>query len=36
VQGFYMARPLTAQSMTELLHARLVVPRDSNDVRAAG
>ena len=34
-QGFYLARPLTAGGMTELLHARMVSTRDL-DVRATG
>jgi diguanylate cyclase (GGDEF)-like protein len=37
VQGFYLARPLAAADMTDLLQARIAMAvRDSGDVRAAG
>jgi diguanylate cyclase (GGDEF)-like protein len=37
VQGFYLARPLAAAEMTELLQARIAIAtRDGADVRAAG
>jgi diguanylate cyclase (GGDEF)-like protein len=35
-QGFYLARPLSGQVVTELLQARTMATRDALDVRAAG
>jgi len=35
-QGFYLARPLAAAAMTELLNARIALSRDATDVRATG
>ena len=37
VQGFYLARPLAAAEMTDLLQARIAIAaRDGSDVRAVG
>jgi EAL domain-containing protein (putative c-di-GMP-specific phosphodiesterase class I) len=37
VQGFYLARPLAAAEMTDLLNSRIAIATlDGADVRAAG
>ena len=36
VQGFYLARPLSCQVVTELLQARTMANRENGDVREAG
>ncbi len=35
-QGFYLARPMSTQAVTELLQARTIATRESSEVREAG